>query len=401
MKGFHHALSISEHIQTFPRTYKEDQGYRVDDSEPCERSENIIFHADGLKWHVKVTSKAKIGITKRAGLLKRRKKLEALISLIDFHSISLLPDTVSEIVIEKVSCLLCLPKLPLKQEFQLDYTEPSDTCWVYTIQEDASRVLYPIYDIESKLPMIALADIEEKEQISNNVFLVTSKGRDENLIYKTVEHPFYEQNHTAVFQQELRNLVLLQGCRNIVQLVAVVTSPSPFQTKPSSGSVDVILGMVLEYYPNGTLEDAIHLLNGKGTAWKTWPCHLAHALLRLHNTCITHMDITSRNVVIDAADEPVFIDIGVGYTYENLAPEFRNDFPPLELSFNQRCQNDWWAFGKLLIELASIEDNGSSGTIIRNIGEKLSCEHPEDRLDISEAIRILPTSKKLIYRNII
>lgn len=98
--------------------------------------------------------------------------------------------------------------------------------------------------------------------------------------------------------------------------------------------------MVLEYYPNGTLEDAIHRRDGRGTAWKTWPYQLACALLRLHDSSLTHMDITPRNVVIDAAGEAIFIDIGVGYTYENLEPEFRNDSPPFDLPFNQRCQND-------------------------------------------------------------
>ncbi|PLN83443.1 hypothetical protein BDW42DRAFT_164903 [Aspergillus taichungensis] len=65
--------SISGQVHFLPRTYKEDQVYRVDDSEPCERSENIIFEADGLKWHVKVTFNAKIGIAKRRALLRRRK----------------------------------------------------------------------------------------------------------------------------------------------------------------------------------------------------------------------------------------------------------------------------------------------------------------------------------------
>ncbi|GAB1207677.1 hypothetical protein APSETT445_006405 [Aspergillus pseudonomiae] len=247
--------------------------------------------------------------------------------------------------------------------------------WVYTIQEDASRVLYPIYDIDSGLPTVALSEIEEKAQISNNVFLVTWNGRDETFIYKTVEHPFYDQNHTALFQQELRNIVLLQSIRNIVQLVAVVKSPSPFKTAPLSEGGNVILGMVLEYHPNGTLEDAIHRRDGKGTAWQAWSYQLARALLQMHDSSLTHMDITPRKVVIDAADEAVFTNTGVGYTYENLAPEFRNDSSPLELPFDQRCQNDWWAFGKLLIELVSIEDNGLSGTIIRDIRERLSAAY--------------------------
>lgn len=154
--------SISEQVQILPRTYKEDQGYRADDSEPCERSENIIFHADGSKWHVRVSFKAKIGITTRNGLLRRRKKLEALICLIDFRSLPLLPDTVSELVIERALSPLCSPKLPMKPVSQLDSTESCDACWVYTIQEDASRVLYPIHDVDSGLPTMDVSEIEEK-----------------------------------------------------------------------------------------------------------------------------------------------------------------------------------------------------------------------------------------------
>ncbi|KAJ0414746.1 kinase-like protein [Aspergillus carlsbadensis] len=360
--------SLSEQVEILYRTYKEDQAYRADDLEPCERSENIIFHADGLKWHVKVTLRAKFGITKRSGLLMRRKKLEALICLKDFRSIPLPPDTVSELVIERASCPFRSPKLPMKPVSQLDSTQSSEPCWVYTIHEDASRVLYPVYNIDPGLPTMTLPEIQVKEQISNNVFLITGNGTVEKFIYETVERPFYKQNYTAVFQQELQNIMLLQGFRNFVQLVAVVKSPSPFKTAP------------LKYYPNGTLENVIHRRDGKGIVWKSWPYQLARALLRFHDSAFTHMDIAPRNVVIDAAGEAVFIDIGVGYTYENLAPEFRNDSSPLDLPCQQRCQNDCWAFGK----------NEPSGAIIRAVGEELSCEPPEDRLDIPEAIRQLP-----------
>ncbi|KAE8403174.1 hypothetical protein BDV37DRAFT_283971 [Aspergillus pseudonomiae] len=175
------------------------------------------------------------------------------------------------------------------------------------VQEDTALPMDNDVGVGAKwLPTVALSEIEEKAQISSNVFLVTWNGRDETFIYKTVEHPFYDQSHTALFQQELRNIVLLQGIRNIVQLVAVVKSPSPFKTAPLSEGGHVILGMVLEYHPNGTLEDAIHRRDGKGTAWQAWPYQLARALLRLHDSFLTHMDITPRKVIIDAADEGSF-----------------------------------------------------------------------------------------------
>ncbi|KAJ5949103.1 kinase-like protein [Penicillium verhagenii] len=123
------SVAVAFQVETarFLAKYKEDSGYRADDSEPCERSENVVFHAEGLNWHAEVTFKAKIGVTGRDGLLERRKKLEALICLIDVRSAPLLPETVSEIVIEKASYMES-PRLPMIQQSQLDYTDPSDTC---------------------------------------------------------------------------------------------------------------------------------------------------------------------------------------------------------------------------------------------------------------------------------
>ncbi|PLB43346.1 kinase-like protein [Aspergillus steynii IBT 23096] len=378
---------ISDQIQMLPRTYKEDQAYRTDDSEPCSRSENIVFKADSSKWHVRVTFRGQIGITKRSGLLKRRKNLEAFISMVDFHLLPLIPDTVSELVIEQASYSA---KLPLNPGHNPESSDSLDADWTYIIQEDVARVRYPNYENNSNLPAMILTDIEETEQLSNNVFLITKKDEATNFIYKTVDHPFNEPNHTTMFERELHNLQLYQDSPSMVQLIAVVKAPSPYQTTttPSEQDHNVIYGMVLEYHPNGTLEDAITRRDGKGVAWKSWPRQLARALLRLHDSCITHMDVAPRNAVIDASNGAVWIDIGVGYTYENLAPELRDDSSPLDASFEVRCRSDWWAFGKLLVELASIEDGGFSD-ILRDIGGGLCLGNFEERLGICDAIQQL------------
>lgn len=384
------ASSTTGQIQFLPRTYKEDQGYRDDDSEPCERSETVVFQADDSKYHVKVTFRGTIGITTRNSLLKRKKQLEALIALVDFSALPLLPDTVSELVIEKALHPSCDLRLPMKPVYQSESNDLVDVDYIYTVREDVLRVRYPVYSADSELPTIGLSEIEVKDQISNNVFLITRKGSDDPLIYKTVEHTFYEPSHTTVFQQELHYIQCLEGYPNIVQLVAVVTGPSPYTTNRFNKEHNVIHGMALEYYPHGTLEDATRQQDGKGAAWKSWASQLARALLRLHNLGITHMDITPRNVAINAANEAVFVDIGVGYTYENLAPEFRDHVYPLDLSFELRRQNDWWAFGKLLMGIASIEGDGTFGTMLQDIGHRLSLDHPRDRLDAFAALQQLP-----------
>ncbi|KAG2416793.1 hypothetical protein HFD88_008009 [Aspergillus terreus] len=280
----------------------------------------------------------------------------------------------------------------MKQRYQSESNDLVDVDYIYTVREDVLRVRYPDYSADSRLPTIALSEIEVEDQISNNVFLITRKGSDDPLIYKTVEHPFYEASHTTIFQQELHYIQRLEGCPNIVQLVAVVTGPSPYTTRRFNKEHDVFHGMALEYCPHGTLEDAIRQQDGKGTAWQSWPAQLARALLRLHDLAITHMDITPRNVVINAANEAVFVDIGVGYTYENLAPEFRHNASPLDLPFELRRQNDWWAFGKLLMGIASIEGDGSFGAMLQDIGHRLSLDHPRDRLDAFAALQQLPVT---------
>lgn len=144
--------------------------------------------------------------------------------------------------------------------------------------------------------------------------------------------------------------------------------------------------MLLKYYPNGTLKDAIDSEDkqDKQEFLQVWAKQLASALLALHGVGITHLDIKPANVVIDATNQAIFIDIGTGYTYELLAPEIRQNTMPHRLPFEKRRQTDLWAFGMLLIEIAKLNENSHIGETLQNLGKQLAHDDPKQRPSLSE-----------------
>lgn len=376
----------SSGVELIPNTYKEDKAYRRDDSEPCERSEDIVFRQNSLKWHIKVTFKGWNGIKTWKNRAARKKALERLIFLIDFGSLPLLVDTVTELVVEQSWLFSFFRKLPTKSvDSSTRYLTGS--FWTYSIREDDSRVRYPPYDAYSELPVATLSDVRVEREILDNVLLVRWKGQSH--IYKTVDRSFYDPTYTTIFEKEVSYMRLFRGVPNICQLKAIVKSQTPFKTNIQEDGPEVVTGMLLEYYPNGTLEEAIDQGDGRGSSWKRWPRQLVLALSTLHSSGITHMDIKPANVVINAADEAVLIDIGVGYTYELSAPEIQQVIDPLGLPFEMRRPCDLWAFGMLLIEIARFGDGDPFGIKLQEIGRKLTHAEPKTRPDLAQLMHTL------------
>ncbi|KAL1982189.1 hypothetical protein VTN96DRAFT_1669 [Rasamsonia emersonii] len=319
-----------------------------------------------------------------------------MILLIQFDSLPLLNDTVTELIVADQSVWPDEQRLPmmlaelLAQEGN-SLARPGGS-FVYKIREDPLRVRYPPYPDDSPLPSVSLSDLQIKQQIADSAHLVLQHGCDRLYVYKTVNRPFYHPHDTETFEQELRNVLLFRGSPNIVQFVAVVKAPSPFATRPQAKNPDVIHGMLLEYYPGGTLEEAICPDNRRESTWMHWPKQIAMVLYQLHKNEITHMDITPKNVVIDAENNAVLIDIGVGFTHEWLAPEIREELQPLGLPFEKRRRHDLWAFGKLLRGLGRLDENGPFGRKLQQIGDDLSKDDPVSRIDLPTVIIALENS---------
>lgn len=130
--------SSSSDVELLDETYKEDQTYQYVNSEPFTRSENIAFHQDSLKWHVKVTFRGQNGIKTRKKRLARRKALEALISLIDFSPIPLLADTVTEIIMKQ-------SWFPFSLLFE---RLPMESVGPWTVGTAITSLFWPVLDLQ-------------------------------------------------------------------------------------------------------------------------------------------------------------------------------------------------------------------------------------------------------------
>lgn len=383
----------SPNIQMLKQTYKEDENYLIlGFDEPEERSMSLIFRQDSLQWHIRVLFRGKNGITTRKNFLARRKAFEALISMIDFSSLPLLPDTVTKIVIRQWRPWLffsCFRRLPVKS---VDFSTTSEIGSISSsglacqIRQDDSRVHYPCCGPYSDLLMARLSEIQFEEDIYGNVYRVVWNG--EQYIYKTVDHPFYYPRCTKIFEEEVRYLRYCRGFPNVARLIGMVNSQNPFKTNIHEEGPYVITGMLLKYYPNGTLEDAIDSKDRRGLS-QSWAKQLASALLTLHGVGITHLDIKPANVVFDATNEAVFIDIGTGYTYELLAPEIRHVVTPHKLPFEKRRQSDLWAFGLLMMEMTKLNEDSHIRETLQKLGKQLAHDDPKQRPTLSEIIHSL------------
>jgi len=99
--------------------------------------------------------------------------------------------------------------------------------------------------------------------LSADSILIPGLGRD-------MLAPLYDPQESEALDQELRNLQLLRGVEGVVQLVAAVVSQNPYQTVQDVHTTQVhgftelkhqvvLRGIVLDYYPNGTLRYALQL----------------------------------------------------------------------------------------------------------------------------------------------
>lgn len=82
---------------------------------------------------------------------------------------------------------------------------------------------------------------------------------EKSYVYKEVDRPLYEPRDSKVLEQELRNLELLRGTKGVVWLVAAVVSKNLYRTAETikDDTPVVLRGILLEYYPYGTLRDVL------------------------------------------------------------------------------------------------------------------------------------------------
>ncbi|KAL3712889.1 hypothetical protein TMatcc_001591 [Talaromyces marneffei ATCC 18224] len=88
------------------KSYQEDENYLSQQQpEPNSRSQTLIFHHNGNKWCIKVTVKGAVPSAfdskelPKSNKRKRQKEFEDFVKLINFESLTLLQDTVTEVLV--------------------------------------------------------------------------------------------------------------------------------------------------------------------------------------------------------------------------------------------------------------------------------------------------------------
>ena len=365
--------SLSQFIHFTPQTYTEvklEKGV-----EPHIRHLRFVYLSPPDKWHIKVTFSGRLQTAPNsfADYQTRKADLMKLCLDIDLDTISLLRDTVTELLImckQDTNVPQLWQQIPFKKQSARDaeseYTRP---LWLH-IREDPSRVRFPLYN-EIGMPTQDLTAICKIQELSMGVHEVRVGN---NLhVYKEVDRPMYEPRDSEVLEQELRNLKL--GIDGVVKLVASVVSSNPYHTRETTYTTIVLQGILLEYHPNGTLQDMLRSTK-ECLLWHRWAIQITSTLHRLHKKNITHMDLKPANIVISKNLDAILIDIGGigGTTRDWLSPEMKTLIKPLSEEFELRKQNDIWAMGKVLSAMADATHNMGEKQILKEVSLKATTE---------------------------
>lgn len=118
--------------------------------------------------------------------------------------------------------------------------------------------------------MVLLSALSKERPLTPSVSVVRLTGdKQEIYVYKEIKRPLYAPDDTKIIKLELQHLKLLRdtntddntgGAKHIVRLMAAVVSDNPYRTSTDRADAEqqtVVRGILLEYHPNGSLEEAL------------------------------------------------------------------------------------------------------------------------------------------------
>ncbi|KAM5465083.1 hypothetical protein MauCBS54593_006718 [Microsporum audouinii] len=377
--------------------YWEDEDFLAQgEPEPSVRSQTLVYHHKRKKWWIKVTligSITSISNERKVSKRERRKEFQDFAKVIDYGSLTLLDNTVTEVILRE--------EPEPATVIRLECEEPTNRIigaarkLGYQIREDPLRVIYLSCVDFPLLDRINVTELTDKVELTDGVFQVYRAGIP--YILKVINRPFYQPRDTDVMRSELENLECFQGISNIVQAAGIAVDINPYTT--STTGEQVVVGALLQFYSGGSLRQVLDDGRISEHHWEQWALQIGTILRLFHAAGRTHMDIKCSNIMLDGGGDAVLIDIsGIGgTTHEWCAPEIQDEISPFDLPFEVRRLNDIWAYGKLLSEIASHAGSSPHAIALKQVARCLMREDTTTRIGISEAMSRLEATHTKMY----
>ncbi|KAJ5609426.1 protein kinase domain-containing protein [Penicillium herquei] len=381
------------------KAYCEDKNFQAQGkSEPNSRSQTVIYRFHDKKWYIKITSHGAYPCSScndtRSGQSKlkreRRNELQGLVAMIDFQSLILLDDTVTELVLNEEGTIatanLCLNPGDTNQHRTIRNIQ-------YHIREDPLRVKYLSPAQFPSFRPIEISELIQEIEISDGVFRVHHEGNRMPYVLKIINRPLYHPRDTDVIKQELESLEQFRGTRGIVQPAGIAVFANPYQTcqKDNQPPEMVINGILLEFHSGGSLKCVLKEQRFNSVSWEDWAIQIGNALDTMHQAEKTHMDLKPSNIVLDKDGNAILVDIsGIGGINGWQAPEIRDEISPFDLPFQTRQLNDTWAYRKILKEIVSKVEDCTFARSLSMVADHLTGD-VNTRWTLSEAISQLGT----------
>lgn len=323
---------------------------------------------------------------------ERRREYHDFLKLIPYHSLALLDDTVTEVILERAPDTLLSNQTGQEEASASQSSARPAISLRCEFREDPLRIIFPLRDDFPSFRAVRLDDLMVGEEVANDVYRVFHKNDGMHYIFKALRYIFYHSIDTSVMQSELTNLGHFRGVPNIVQPAGIAVACNPYMTSPNRDQPLIIRGILLQYYSGGSLKDILSEHQATAHPWQRWGLQIATALDCLHAAGKTHMDIKPSNVVVDEDGNAVLIDLsGIGVTYEWRSPETRDILSPEELPFENRRLHDTWGYGKLLSEIVKQAVDSPYSDAVKLIAARLMENDPHKRMALTEAISQLET----------
>ncbi|KAL3496702.1 kinase-like domain-containing protein [Aspergillus germanicus] len=297
---------------------------------------------------------------------------------------------------------------------------------------DRKRIRYPFLDRRHRdLPKFHHSRLENTVEIDSAVQGVTIDGK--KYVHKIIKRANYYPADTKHILDEIDAYVQFRGVPHIAQLVGIVVSENPYRTHPRAASTpgnmaEVIIGLLLPFYPNGTLASILrrnvphqHVYHQPTSTFFNfasffgeqvadtippfdrrlfeWARQVCKGLISMHNAGRPHVDVKTTNVLLDEKLNALLIDISgtSGWTWEFLSPEMdallshsNDDEVDLKkIPFDIRVGTDCWAFGKLLQSLYRRSSGGKEAVRLLEVASRLTADDPGDRISLADALVML------------